>query len=80
MASYFLFPGTMADVGHLFRGKITSVSAKSLPPITPGTKTTKPFDYTAQSLDLALSKYISFFFYLFLELVPTFEPGCELTF
>ncbi|KAJ8039410.1 hypothetical protein HOLleu_17120 [Holothuria leucospilota] len=47
--------GTMADVGHLFRGKITSVSAKSLPPITPGTKTTKPFDYTAQSLDLALT-------------------------
>ncbi|XP_038063710.1 uncharacterized protein LOC119734336 isoform X2 [Patiria miniata] len=37
------------------RNKLTSVSTKSLPPLVPGTKPTKPFDYkAAKSLDLTL--------------------------
>ncbi|PIK53167.1 hypothetical protein BSL78_09945 [Apostichopus japonicus] len=48
--------GAMSDVGHLqLPGKITSVSAKSLPPLKPGVRGTKPFNYTTQPLDLALT-------------------------
>ena len=47
----------LPKVSH-FRNKPTSVSTKSLPPLIPGAKPTKPFDYKgAKSLDLTLGKF-----------------------
>ncbi|XP_071493837.1 uncharacterized protein [Diadema antillarum] len=37
------------------RRKVTSVSAKSLPPLQPGVRPIRPFNYSGQSVDLALS-------------------------
>lgn len=47
--------GAPTEMSHYSRRKVTSVSAKTLPPLQPGVRAIRPFNYTSQSFDLALS-------------------------
>ncbi|XP_041480921.1 uncharacterized protein LOC121428389 isoform X2 [Lytechinus variegatus] len=53
------------EMSNYSRRKMTSVSAKSLPPLQPGVRSIRPFNYTAQSFDLALSPLTT----------PDYEPS-----
>lgn len=54
---YIVFPsGGPTEMSNYSRRKVTSVSAKTLPPLLPGVRSIRPFNYTDQSFDLALSK------------------------
>lgn len=48
--------GGPTEMSNYSRRKVTSVSAKTLPPLLPGVRSIRPFNYTDQSFDLALSK------------------------